>query len=299
MDRPEKICVLILNYVTWEETLHFVENLQQQRDIDLSVLIVDNCSPNDSFGHLSRACRNMAGVEVIRSDRNGGYAFGNNLGLQHLAGRKLDFIAISNNDLRIENPYLLRQLSAEFRRLPAMTALLAPCMLVDGREDAKHQAWRLPRLRDEFFASLRSLYWLADRLGLTNRYRFGPMDSATYPVDCLSGSFFLCRPGLLESVGGFDEGTFLYGEETILAHRIRQAGKQSFLVRSLHYHHLQAGTTRRLHRLARLQRYRLDSAVYYHRHYRHSGWAGLFLIRLLFYPWLLETAIMNLLRFRS
>jgi len=47
-------------------------------------------------------------------------------------------------------------------------------------------------------------------------------------VDAVSGSFFCVRREVYESIGGFDEDFFLYGEDLDICYRIQQAGRKNF-----------------------------------------------------------------------
>lgn len=288
----DTVFALILNYVSYPETLRYVENLKAQKGIKLSVLIVDNYSPNDAFTRLKKVFENDPLVEVIQSEYNGGYAYGNNFGLQYLKDRPFDYLLISNNDILLDDDLLLCELVNAYKKIDR-AGFIAPRMLVGGKEDQKHQAWKLPRVRDTIFSSLRLLYRLASLLNLTNRYRFDPEDRQLRPVDCLSGSFFLGAKTLFYDIGRFDEHTFLYGEESILGQKIRRKGLQNYLLRSRYFHHQSGKTARNLYSLFRLQRFWLESMLYYHRRYHKIGVLEKALLYFLLGFWVLETFVVN------
>ncbi|MEZ5038831.1 MAG: glycosyltransferase family 2 protein [Saprospiraceae bacterium] len=291
----KKVGVLILNYLSYQDTINCVENLLNQQGIILSVLIIDNHSPNASYSTLLEQFAHRPTVKVIQTDRNGGYAYGNNFGLRYLEPEDLDFIVISNNDIQLSDPFLIKSLIETYPTLDK-AAFLAPAMFVDGQEDQKHQAWRLPTFRDEVLASLRLCYFIGHRFFTTNRYHFPPTARSPMAVDCLSGSFFLGSKKLFYELDLFDENTFLYGEETILGHRVKARGLQSYLWRARHYHHTQGKTTKSLHSLLQLQRYWLESSCYYQRHYRQIAPWKLRLLKVLYYVWVLETYLLQVIR---
>ncbi len=294
----KSVCVLTLNYGAPQDTIQYVHNLKQQQGIALSILIIDNCSPDDSYEIFNTQFSNDEQVTVIQSGRNGGYAFGNNVGLRYLENQAFDFLVISNNDISLDDDYLLCKLTAGYDDL-RRPAFVAPCMYVNGEEDRKHQAWRLPTYWDDVRVSLRSTYFLGKLLGMTNRYFFPISDPSTKPVDCLSGSFFMGQKDTFYQVGLFDEATFLYGEEAILAQRVKQLGLQNYLIRSLRFHHDWGKTTGRFFSSAKLQRYWLESTVYYQRKYNGIGEVKVGFLRLLFWCWRLETKVLSLHGFWS
>jgi len=290
----ERVSALIINYMGYQETLRYVENLQAQQGIILSILVVDNGSPNESCSELARELRKYPNASLLQSGFNGGYAYGVNTGLKYLADKDADYILISNNDIRLDNDYLLQSLIREYCSLPG-AAFIAPLMYVGGREDQKHQAWKIPRLRDDILASLRILYALGRFFGYSNRYSFPEGNQENQPVDCLSGSFFMGSKAVFCRLGLWDEQTFLYMEESILGWKIKRLGLQNYQARSLRFHHQLGGTTRALHDQARLQRYWLESAIYFQRTYgRAKSWQA-WLLRVLYYCWVLETFIVNAL----
>lgn len=288
-----KIYVQILNYRGWEATIQCVRYFLVQEGVDLRILLIDNASPDESFEKLAAEFKDHPQVELLKSAENGGYAKGNNIGLAYLHNKEFDYLLISNNDVRIDNNQLLSSLVTRYEQLPNI-AFLAPAMYVDGKEDQKHQAWRLPRFRDEVMASLRILYFIGRHTIQTSRYQFPANALAPEKVDCLSGSFFLGNQQIFDQLGGFDERTFLYGEETILAHKIKALGLQNYLWRAVHYHHDQGSTTTRLHSLLQLQRYWLDSTLYYQRHYRKLARWKLLILKILYFCWVLETLLFQI-----
>ena len=291
----KRLGVLILNYYSYEETLRYVSNLKQQQQVSLTILIIDNCSPNDAYQKLALAFKDDPVTTVLQSSRNGGYAYGNNFGLRILLAKDLDFILVSNNDIELESPDLLFRLAITYEQLNS-PGLIAPKMLVKDKEDQKHQAWKLPGIKDSLLLSLRITYRVAHWLGGTNAYRFNTDDTGIHPVDCLSGAFFLGSRKVLQSLYPWDENTFLYCEESILGQEIKKRGLANYLVRSLSYHHRHGATTTRLHTFIRLRFFWLQSTLYYHRKYHGSGIAVRLALFLLFLLWIPESLLIRGLR---
>lgn len=287
--------MLILHYMSYEDTLLYVENLQQQKGIELSILIVDNCSPNDSFDLLAQHFHSTPNVEIIQSEYNGGYAYGNNFGLKYLESKLIDFVVISNNDIEIDNPSLLFQLTTIYPKLNQV-AFIAPIMTTAGHEDVKHQAWHLPTFNHSVYSSLRTFYTVASWLKWTPHYTFKKNDQNNTKVDCLSGSFFLGQKGMFYQLGLFDEQTFLYMEESILGQQVKQAQLQNYLIRSLRYEHKMGKTTRSLNSQLQLQRYWLESTIYYHRRYSNINRFHIGLLYFLLIFWMIETGLLRAIR---
>ena len=78
----KSIAVIILNYLTWQETLQEVEAVKPLlAPYPHEIIVVDNASPNDSVERLTEQAQDR--FTLLRSEDNRGYASGNNIGLQY------------------------------------------------------------------------------------------------------------------------------------------------------------------------------------------------------------------------
>jgi hypothetical protein len=179
----------------------------------MSVTVVDNASPDDS----AEAVDDLP-VRIIRAPRNGGFAYGCNLGVS--AG-SAEFVLFLNPDARLE-PASLETLVAALRSDPLLAAV-GPRTLGDDGELVLTQR-RFPRLRSTYSQAiglhllLPRASWAQDTIRSADAYA----EQAT--PDWLSGGCILVRRSALEDVGGFDEGFFLYSEETDLFRRLHADG---------------------------------------------------------------------------
>lgn len=153
-----KIGVVLLNYNSYADTIHLVEELQKQSVADrLRIVVVDNHSPDDSYRQLLPLQRTYPHVTVLRTERNEGYARGNNVGLNFLRQQgEVDYVAVMNSDIVLLSDCLER-LVEEYNLLPD-ACLIAPLqVMLDGRVYLGNS---LPRFRDD----LKNLFYL---------YRYG------------------------------------------------------------------------------------------------------------------------------
>jgi N-acetylglucosaminyl-diphospho-decaprenol L-rhamnosyltransferase len=78
-------------------------------------------------------------------------------------------------------------------------------------------------------------------------YNLGERPDAPVEADWMLGGFLLLRRTMLEELGGFDEGFFLYGEDIDLCYRAAKAGWERWYVpAAVVEHEHQAVTDRRL-----------------------------------------------------
>lgn len=277
-----KVTVIVLNYQSYEDTIKYVDNLRSQKNIILTILIVDNCSPNGSFEILRSNFDLDDDVIVIQSERNGGYAYGNNYGINYLKNDQIDYIVISNNDILIADEYLLLKLIEEYNNLKNI-AFIAPLALTGGRV-TKAPAWRLPTITDDLAVSLRCLQYV---FGNKNIYSIHGTPGSL-KVDCLPGCFFMGRKNIFFDVGLLDENTFLYMEEAILAFKVRKSGLCNYLISSLNYEHATSKTISSCIDFTVMHEHLLNSRIYYHHHYMSAKPVSIFLLKLLFRIWKVE-----------
>ena len=146
-----KIYIIILNYNGWQDTIECVESVFHSSYSEYRIVIVDNASPNDSLAQIrcwaKGECRfeeevrypelvypnvskpldvtycqeqetyeniNLKDQEiiVIKSNKNRGFASGNNIGMKlALAQKECDFIWLLNNDTVVEKNTLATMIS--------------------------------------------------------------------------------------------------------------------------------------------------------------------------------------------
>ena len=96
-----RIAVVILNYNDKKNTIRLAKDLDSYETIN-KIIVVDNCSPNNDWEELKELNNNK--IDVIKSDKNGGYSYGNNIGLNYLESKYglFDYIIISNTDIEIK-----------------------------------------------------------------------------------------------------------------------------------------------------------------------------------------------------
>jgi N-acetylglucosaminyl-diphospho-decaprenol L-rhamnosyltransferase len=86
------------------------------------------------------------------------------------------------------------------------------------------------------------------------------------PVDAVSGAFMLMRRRLLEEIGTFDEGYWMYMEDLDLCFRAARAGWVTWYEPSVAATHVKGGTSGRNRRLRINYAFHRGMARFYHRH---------------------------------
>lgn len=275
------VYVIILNYQSFQDTIEYVDNLNNQNAIKLHIIIVDNCSPNNSFEILKKHFFKSDHIEVIKSRSNGGYAYGNNYGLRYIENRKIDYIIISNNDIEISDTMLVSKMIYKYKKLDS-PAFVSPMMLVDDKINNFDSAWKLPTKTSEIFGSTFLFSFLGYFYLKSRFYKMKNVSKTSIEVDCLPGSFFMGTQEIFQKINYFDEGTFLYMEETIIGLKVKRLYLKNYLFTTLTYKHIKSKTIDRFN--SQIQKYKIlsNSKVYFWKNYKKSNSFFTKLIMILF-----------------
>ncbi len=216
-----KISVIVINYNSGERLRRCLSCLAAQSFTDFETIVVDNASTD---GSEKAAEISPLATELIKSKTNIGFAAGNNLAARRACG---DWLAFLNPDAYAASDWLETLFSATIKH-PFADAFgstqidaLDPSKL-DGAGDAYH-AFGLP-YRGHFGWPVESL----------------PPDGEVF-APCAAAAFY--RRSVFETLGGFEERFFCYGEDVDLAFRLRLMGGRVVQVAGAHVLHEGSGIT--------------------------------------------------------
>ena len=216
------IAVVIVNYRTPELVIEALQSVADSRapETALTAMIIDNASGDASaeiIGSAVAAPGFADWVTFVPQAVNGGFGWGNNQAVLHLAQRAStpDFVLFLNPDA-VLRPGALARLHRTFAVHPECGVVGASLLDADGT--AGNFAFREPTVGREFIRASR-LARLGRLVGIE-----GTQIEAAGEADWVTGAAFMARWTTLAQAGLFDDGYFLYFEEIELMRRIRAAG---------------------------------------------------------------------------
>lgn len=222
--RTPKVHVVIVNYRTAQLCLDAVRSLAAERELvaELSVTVVDGASGDGSTAAIADAIEREGWgewVELLALEVNAGFAGANNAAIAPLLDRAEppDYVHLLNPDAYVR-PGAVRTLVDFLERNPRVG--IAGSRLEDPDGAPQRSAFRFPSLYSEMENALqfRISSWLLAP------WAVAPSVSDTVaPADWLSGASMMVRRAVFEEVGLFDDGYFLYFEETDFCLRARRA----------------------------------------------------------------------------
>ena len=215
--------VLVVNWNSWGLIERCLSALSKQTATDFRVLVLDNGSMEPvPVGFVGRHPE----VEVIRSERNIGFAAANNRLLEKVGHCK--WIALVNPDAFLSETCLETLIGAA-KRFPEYS-VFAPCLVMaqaPGRLDGEGDAYHVS-----------GVPW---RNGHGGAVDDGGAEAREVFAACAAAALY--RRNAVEAVGGFDEDFFCYVEDIDLGFRLRLAGHRCLLIPSAVAEHVGSGTT--------------------------------------------------------
>lgn len=223
-----KCCCLILNYNDAGTTAKLV-NLIKDYYCFSSILVVDNKSTDDSYRNLLPLSSDK--IIVIQTDKNGGYGYGNNYGINY-AYNKLgcSFVLIANPDVVFEVSCVNSMIDVLER--DKSVGIVAPTQLDIQHNIISERAWKIPS------AFNYALTFTSRGMRIANtHYDDNYFSSDVVVVDCVPGAMLMVNANIFISIGGYDTDMFLYCEEDTIGYKTKANGYKTCLLTKVAYVH--------------------------------------------------------------
>ncbi len=224
-----RLGLVILNYMTYFQTIESVDSALRTSQSLYRLYIVDNDSPNESLVILEKHFPpNDGKVVLIKSDRNGGFSYGNNVGLRRALADGCDIVILSNNDIVFELGTI--DALADFMEEHPEAGMVGPRILnMDGSLFLESRYFIPIGVREKLFALTK---WKRADYGKIYRKVFRP----DLPFDRIArvfsvhGCCFALSRAFVDRVGPLDEEVFLFEEEFILGKKLAASGFSAFFI---------------------------------------------------------------------
>ena len=217
----KKIGIVILHFRGLENTRDCVKsvlNLDPARDLDVSLLVVDNASEEPYKNSIGK-------VEVIRNRENTGFTGGMNTGIKRFLDLDYDYILTVNNDTIFDKGFLKH--ANDYLKKEDNVGIFSPKIYFYPGTEYHYDRYKV--------SERGKVLWFAG--GKLDRKNFLPshrgvdeVDSGQYDeektMDFATGCCMIFSRETLREVGVFDDKYFLYYEDVDLSLRMRRAHKK-------------------------------------------------------------------------
>jgi hypothetical protein len=208
-----RLSVIIVSYNTRPMTLECLSTLYADlAGIDSEVWVVDNASGDGSAAAIQSA---FPQVRLIANNRNVGFGRANNQAMKESCG---EFILLLNSDAFPQAGSTRRLI--DYLEQNANIAAVGP-VLLNADQSFQESVLSFPTLGHV----LRNRLWInAVRRVFGAAAQTAQADLILDPGRYLCGACMLVRRACYESVGGFDDDFFFYGEDADWQKRMLEAG---------------------------------------------------------------------------
>lgn len=260
--------IVILNYNTWEITSKCVQSVIQTCLLNYKIYIVDNHSNNFSYEILFEKYISNPNIILIKSDFNGGYAKGNNIGIRAGIQDGCKYIVVTNNDVIFYDDCIEKLFN--FVHNSHQTVICGPKIL-NSNGGIQHSS----TMKQNTYLKY---------LGFGRSFNFFKLDEENLieatEVYAVSGCCFIISTKKFLEIGAFDEGTFLYNEESILSFQVNHSIYKIYFLPNAKVIHNHGATTGKQSLFINGEF--LKSGLYYWRKYRKISILKLLLMWIIF-----------------
>lgn len=233
-----KIFTVILNWNGADDTVDCLDSVNKidTDNNDLSVLVIDNASTDDSVKTLGKYKFTNGSYEVIENENNLGYAEGNNVGIRHALEAGADYVMILNNDTEVDKDFLIYLLQVAKAKKDG--GIFCPKIYFAKGFEYHKDRYKKSDLGKVIWWAGGSVNWKSietKHVGLdeVDKGQF----STTKKVENANGTCMLIKSAVFEKVGYLDPRYYLYWEETDFSQRLQEKGYEIYFVPQAHVYH--------------------------------------------------------------
>jgi GT2 family glycosyltransferase/thioesterase domain-containing protein/acyl carrier protein len=238
------IAVVIVTYKSAQLTIESLRSVQMERStagLRIRAVVVDNASGDlPTIAQAVEINDWSSWVTFVLAPKNGGFAYGNNLGIERAyADGPPTYIYLLNPDAQVR-PDAIGSLVRFLEAHSDVGIAGSSFENVDGSDWPI--AFRFPTLLSEVDGGL--AFGLVTRLlrrWVVARHMGGRTPQR---VDWICGASMMIRPAVIAAIGGLDENYFLYFEETDFCYRASRAGFSTWYVPESRVMHIAGQSTK-------------------------------------------------------
>ncbi len=217
-----EVSIITINYNGLEDTCALIESIPFNENME--VIVVDNASKNHEAEQLSQR---YPQIKIIKSERNLGFAGGNNLGIQTAQGR---YMFLINNDTVFKD----FNIQALIDRLESSSNIGIVCPKI-------RFAWGNNPIQFAGYSRLSRISVRNHAIGF-NEDDYGQYNTA-HPTPYAHGAAMLIKREAIDKVGLMPECYFLYYEELDWSMMFTRAGYQIWYEPKCTIYHKESQTT--------------------------------------------------------
>ena len=215
--------IILLSYNNWQDTKDCINSLKKNDIKDNNILIVENCSSDESFEKLNIS---FPLIKILRMDKNLGFTGGNNVGIKYALENNYDYAILLNNDTIVESQDTFEILINEMENNQDVTIGTGRIFYYPQRNLIWYDAGKLIR-------------WKADAVHFNFRKDKNKIELNNHlnVINFISGCYMCIRLRDIPVLGYMDERFFIYLDDIEYSARaISRNLKLRYIPESVIYH---------------------------------------------------------------
>ncbi len=237
------VYIILVNYYGTDDTSQCINSIKQIKYPNYKIIIVNNSPADDSINGLKAK---YTDIILINSEKNLGFAAGNNIGIRYALRNKAEYILLLNNDTIADKDFL--------SHLVETAENDAGAGIIGGKI---------------FYYNDPGKLWFAGGIinpitGRTKHIGKNEVDNGRYEsvreVDFITGCMMLVKKEAIEKAGLMDERYFLYYEDVDWNVRLKKAGYRILFNPDSVIYHKESSSTRKL---SNVKMYYYDRNIWY------------------------------------
>lgn len=235
-----KIAIIILHFSHKDLTGQCLDSIAKLRTTGfiLETIVVNN-NPKENLESLKKK---FPKIVLLKSQKNSGFAGGNNLGIKKALKDKADFLFILNNDTLLDKNLLSSLVKTANKE--KQSGIITPKVYFAPEHEFHYDRYQ-PQERGK-------VIWYAGGLIdwqniICSHRGVDEVDHGQYDMlsetDFASGCAFFVKKEVFKKIGFFDENYFLYLEDVDFCQRAKKAGFKIFYEPKAKLWHINAGSS--------------------------------------------------------
>ncbi|WP_234109089.1 glycosyltransferase family 2 protein [Chryseobacterium sp. R2A-55] len=266
-----EVSIIIVNFKTPQLTKNCIDSIKKfTSGIDYEIILVDNNSGDGS----EEIFKKIEDITYIQATENLGFGRANNLGLKSAAGELILFL--NSDTVLLENS--VKKMFDFFRHHEDKLGIGSLGLtLIDRNKEMIHSAGDLPtavNLLSSYFQN----FFIKDFHKRKNVKEVSEYRSEIAEVGYVTGADLMVRKEVFESIENFDPDFFMYYEDALVGHRLRQIGKKNYICNCSQIVHLEGESFKTPNLTKRIM---VEKSMFIYVK-KTSGKFGYFLFRMIF-----------------
>lgn len=219
------IYIILVNYKSYKDTIECMESLRRINYDNFKVVIIENGSNDNSYELIKKHCRDEV---VIKSEKNLGFAGGNNLGIEIAMSDCAEYVMLLNNDTIVESDFLIH-LYETFNYDKNVGIVGCKINYYNNKNIINYGGGEI------VWNKFTTVFFDTDKVD-TN-------DKGVKEITFVSGCAMMISRSTIEKIGMLDHSYFMYYEDTDYCAKAMQAGfKLLYQPKSKIYHKISSSS---------------------------------------------------------